>query len=439
MPGSLPFGKTVLNYKFDLYVSCIGSADRNALLNNFKMRYQDLLEILANPENSKIVFKRDDIRPEQLAKEIVAFANFRGGQVFLGIEDNTLKVTGIQKDSCEEWVMDTIFGRYITPSIIPLYEEIKTPDGNVAVITVEQGTLKPYAVIANDTETIYIRIGSVSKQADRNQILRMSQEAGYFHFETAPISGSSIDEIDKELFTHYYNTVFDENIEDDTELELRLLQLDLLVKSSFENHVCSIAGLILFGKNPGRFLPQHGVRVIHYRGEDIETDSISDTVFRAPLARIIKMNELRRSGLVDNVMQHLSEKLAIEKISEDGITRIREWIIPKRILRELLVNSIIHRDYTRNGINEIRIFSNRIEVESQGRLPNTLTIEKIKAGQKYPRNPILIQFAQYLGLMEHKGLGIRRIVLEELHDQGFSEPVFIEKDELFTVIVRKKV
>lgn len=402
------------------------------------MRYRELLEILTNPENSKVEFKRDDIRPEQLAKEIVAFANFRGGQVFLGIDDDTHEIVGIQKGNCEEWVMDTVFGRYITPSIIPLYEEINTPEGNVAVITIEQGTLIPYAVRANDRETIYVRIGSVSKRADRNQILRMSQEAGYYHFEIAPVSGSAVEDIDTELFTHYYNTVYDEKIANDSELELRLSQLDLLVRSDFENHVCSIAGLILFGKNPGRYLPQHGIRVIHYRGEDIETDSISDTVFRAPLGRILENNELKRSGLVDNVIQHLSEKFSREKISDDEITRIKEWDIPERILRELVVNSIIHRDYTRNGLNEIRIFSNRIEVESQGRLPNTLTIEKIKAGQKYPRNPILVQFAQYFGLMEHKGLGIRKIVLGELQNLSFPEPEFIEMDELFTVIIRKK-
>jgi len=403
------------------------------------MRYQDLLEILANLENSKVEFKRDDIRPEQLAKEIVAFANFRGGQIFLGIDDDTHEIVGIQKENCEEWVMDTVFGRYISPSIIPLYEEIKTPDGNVAVITIEQGVLKPYTVRANDKETIYIRIGSISKRADRDQILRMSQEAGYYHFEIAPVSGSMIDEIDKELFIHYYDSVFDEEIRDDEKLELKLSQLDLLVNSSFENNVCSIAGLILFGKNPGRFLPQHGVRIIHYRGADIETDSISDMVFRAPVGRILEGSELKRSGLVDNVMQHLSEKLAIEKISEDGITRIKKWRIPERILRELVVNGVIHRDYTRNGLNEIRIFSDRIEVESQGRLPNTLTIEKIKAGQKYPRNPILVQFAQYLGLMEHKGLGIRKIVIEELQKQGFPEAELIERDELFTVIIRNKM
>lgn len=402
------------------------------------MRYQDLLEILANPENSKVEFKRDDIRPEQLAKEIVAFANFRGGQVFLGIDDQTRDIVGIQKENLEEWVMDTVFGRYITPSIIPLYEEVNTPEETVAIITVEQGTLKPYAVRANDRDTIYIRMGRTSRLADRDQILRMSQEAGYYHFEIAPVSGSSIDDIDHELFIHYYKTVFDEEITNEEELILRLSQLDLLVESSFENTVCSIAGLVLFGKNPRRFLPQHGIRIVHYPGEDIEINSISDEVFRSTVARILDGSELKRSGLVDNAMQHMAEKLSKETIAEDGITRIREWQIPERILRELIVNSIIHRDYTRNGLNEIRLFSNRIEVESQGRLPNTLTIEKIKAGQKYPRNPILVQFAQYFRLMEHKGLGIRKIVLEELQNQGFPEPDFIEKDELFTVIINKK-
>jgi ATP-dependent DNA helicase RecG len=267
----------------------------------------------------------------------------------------------------------------------------------------------------------------------------MSQEAGYYHFEIAPVSGSSIEDIDHELFTHYYKTVYDEDIGDEDDLALRLSQLDLLVDSSFENPVCSIAGLTLFGKNPGRLLPQHGIRIIHFPGEDIETDSISDEVFRSPLARIFEENELKRSGLVDNVIQHLAEKLSKETIAEDGITRIREWQIPERILRELVVNSIIHRDYTRNGQNEIRIFSDRIEVESQGRLPNTLTIEKIKAGQKYPRNPILVQFAQNFGLMEHKGLGIRKIVLEELEAKGFPEPDFIERDETFSVIIKNKL
>ena len=74
------------------------------------MLKSDLLQLIANGENSGIEFKRDDLRPEQLAKEIVALANFRGGSVLLGVEDDG-SISGIQRPDLELWVMDTVFGR----------------------------------------------------------------------------------------------------------------------------------------------------------------------------------------------------------------------------------------------------------------------------------------------------------------------------------------
>jgi len=72
------------------------------------MLRNELLEIIANGENSGVEFKRDDIRPEQLAKEIVAFANVQGGRIFLGVEDDGT-ITGLQRENTQEWVMNTDF------------------------------------------------------------------------------------------------------------------------------------------------------------------------------------------------------------------------------------------------------------------------------------------------------------------------------------------
>jgi|SRR5690606_32953242 len=116
------------------------------------MTYQELLEIIANPENSKVEFKLDSERPERIAKEIVAFANFRGGSIFFGI-DKDRNIKGINRENFEEWLMDTVFGRYITPSIIPIYEEINTPEGRVAIVTIEQGIHKLYYVKEGERET----------------------------------------------------------------------------------------------------------------------------------------------------------------------------------------------------------------------------------------------------------------------------------------------
>ncbi len=397
----------------------------------------ELREILKNPENSRIEFKLGSERPERIAKEIVAFANFRGGKIFFGIEDVDRKIVGISKSGFEEWIMDTVLGRFITPFLIPHYEEINTTEGKVAVLTIEQGINKPYFVKEGERETPYIRIGSISKIANGEQLLRISQEAGHFHFEISPVSGSGINDIDLELFLHFYEKEFYEKIhfsDQETILE-KLTQLDLLVKDSFGKLSASLAGLILFGKDPGRYMPQFGFRHIHYKEKIIETNHNLDEVITHPIGNILQNGNTIRSGIVETLLQKLSNSLS-EEVLPDNIHRTRVWKIPARVLRELVVNALIHRDYSKKGRNEIRLFSDRLEIESQGRLPNSLTIEKIKVGQKYPRNPILVQFAQYLGLMEHKGLGIRRIVMEEMSKSGLPEPIFVDSEDHFHVVLK---
>ena len=100
------------------------------------MLKSELLEMIQNGENSSVEFKRDDIRPEQLAKEAVGMANLQGGMILLGIEDDGT-ITGITRQNLEEWVMDTVFGRYVHPVIIPHYQEVLLDDDKrVAVISI---------------------------------------------------------------------------------------------------------------------------------------------------------------------------------------------------------------------------------------------------------------------------------------------------------------
>ena len=87
----------------------------------------ELLELIANGENSGVEFKRDDVRPEQLAKEIVALANFQGGRVLLGVEDDGT-ISGLARTDTERWVMDDVFGRYVHPMLLPFYEEVVFDD-----------------------------------------------------------------------------------------------------------------------------------------------------------------------------------------------------------------------------------------------------------------------------------------------------------------------
>jgi len=126
----------------------------------------ELFEIIANGENSGIEFKRDNVRPEQLAREVVAMANFHGGKIFLGVEDDG-SISGVQRPNLEEWVMQVVLDK-IHPMILPYYEEVKlNDDKTVAVISFPQGVSKPYVVRNRGREDVYIRAGSTTRLATR--------------------------------------------------------------------------------------------------------------------------------------------------------------------------------------------------------------------------------------------------------------------------------
>ena len=123
------------------------------------MNKAELLELIINGENSGVEFKRDDLRPERLAKEVVALANFQGGRILVGVEDDGA-ITGIQRTDLERWVMDTVFGRKVHPMILPFYEEVQVDEQHrVAVITISQGVTKPYVMRHRGREDILYPCG----------------------------------------------------------------------------------------------------------------------------------------------------------------------------------------------------------------------------------------------------------------------------------------
>ncbi|MCK4762322.1 MAG: putative DNA binding domain-containing protein [Candidatus Aminicenantes bacterium] len=410
------------------------------------MKKTGLFEIIANGENSGVEFKRDSATPEKIARECVAFANLKGGMVLLGVEDDGT-ITGIKRPNCEEWVMDTVFGNYIHPRIIPYYEEVLIEKNcRVGIIRISTGTAKPYVLRHKQREDIYIRAGSTSQLASREQQLRLLQSGGLLHIEMLPVSGSSIEDIDLRRFKDYLARIIADNVIPDSSagwLE-RLKSLDLIVDTEFAKNVGSIAGILLFSKKPGRFLPNSGLRITVYQGRDKDYDATTDELIDSSLVELkIPVQEIGRNyetldpNFFSKTLTFLQAFISHEKISEDGISRKRYWDYPQEVIRELLVNATVHRDWTNANINRIEIYSDRMEVTSFGGLPNTLTLDKIKAGQQYPRNPILIRFSRDYGYMDDRGMGIRRKVIPLMLEHNKHEPVFDITADYFKVILKK--
>lgn len=404
----------------------------------------ELYQLIANGENSGVEFKRDDVRPESLAKEVVALANFRGGHILLGVEDDG-RISGLQRSSVQTWVMDTVFGRHVHPAIIPFYEEIDLgTEGRIAAITVEQGITKPYVLRHNDREDIYIRVGDTSRIATREQQARLFQESQLLHAEILPVPGTGPDSLDARRLLEYLVRVLGEPAEevqaDPQTLQRRLVGLGLLVDTPLSGNAASIAGLLLFGKRPRARLRQSGLRLMVFPGEDRGYEALLDPpVLDAPLVELRETSdggEYREPGLIDLALERLHPFLSYEIAPSDAsIRRERPWRIPLTVLREALLNAFAHRDWTRAGDVELCVYRDRVEIASPGPLPNNMTVEKMKSGQRSPRNPLLVDILRDYGYVDARGMGVRRKIMPEMRALTGVEPEYRASDDEVRLIL----
>ncbi|VAX03894.1 ATP-dependent DNA helicase [hydrothermal vent metagenome] len=404
----------------------------------------ELLELIANGENSGIEFKRDDVRPEQLAKEIVAMANFQGGRVILGVEDDGT-LSGIQRNNLEEWVMNVIQDK-IHPLILPFYEEIKFDENKtVAMITFPQGISKPYVVRESGAEKIYIRVGSTSRLATREQQMRLFELGGMLHTEVMPVPRTNINCLDKARLQNYFQDIIadPEVPQTSTEWESRLLGLGFLSEAG-DNVCCSIAGLVLFGKNPRRYLKQSGLRVFAFAGEDKEYQALLDETLDGPLVGRWDVTDSGKSlidgGIIERFIKQVTPFISEQASGIDRhFRRESKWYYPIEAVREVLLNALAHRDWTRFVDIEIGIYSNRLEVISPGALPNAMSIEKMIAGQRSPRNAIIMDVLRDYGYADARGMGVRTKVIPLMKRMNQVEPLFeATEDYVKTVLPREK-
>lgn len=409
------------------------------------MLKSELLELIANGESSGLEFKRDDVRPEKLAKEIVAMANFQGGKVLLGVEDDGT-ILGLTRADTERWIMDVVFGRFIHPMILPFYEEVRLDDTRrVGVVSIEAGIAKPYVLRHNDREDIYIRAGSTSRLATREQQARLFASGALLHPEALAVSGTSLADLSHDRLANYLvDTLRDSAISTDVSaLAARLASLGLLAPAPEGRHVCSIAGLVLFGNNPRRALPQAGVRWMAFAGKTKEYQALDDAVLDGPLVALLRQSPTGTSqvvepGLLERLIQRMSPWVSEEANTVDeSLRRERHWFYPVEAIREALLNAVVHRDWTRSVEVEVVAYADRLEITSPGALQNSMTVVKMLAGQRSPRNPLIVDIMRDYGYVDARGMGVRRKIVPLVREAAGEDPRFEATEDYLRVVLPK--
>lgn len=404
------------------------------------MTLSELYALLREGENSGVEFKRDDIRPQDLAKELVALSNLRGGRVLLGVEDDGT-VSGLSKDDVDEWVL-TIARDKIRPPLIP-HVETATDSGTgkqIAVVTVEAGYAL-HALWHNSHYSYFVRAGRQSREPDPDELPRLIQQRSGFRAELRPISGSSYEDLDHRRLVDYFQRVRGQDVpeRDDRQTWVQLLTATEFLVEGVREPVPSLAAVALFGSTTARHLPQSGIDAVAYPGVEKDYAATERATLRGPLAPLMTaQGDLVEPGLLDSAVAFVRRNVGVHAELVDGARRVETRGLPDEPVREALVTAVIHRDYLLAYTDvELGLYPDRLEVVSPGRLPNGVTVERMLAGTRAARNELLKDVMRDYGYLEHMGLGVPRKIVRGMWEFNESEPEFIVGEENLTVVLRR--
>lgn len=444
------------------------------------MTKTELYELIAQGENSGVEFKSDQINNRELAKEIVALANLRGGCVLLGVEDDG-SVSGLARPDderaeprtyrkVEEWVVSACRDK-IRPELIPHFVVVRDEKigRQVGVVQIDPGWTVHH-VWHNNHRTYYIRVGSTSREASPEELTRLFQQRGAFRLELRPVSGTSLPDLDRRRLNDYFGAVRGQEVpserpttewlaqteawargEDST--HWRALAADkertwreeqeaawetLLVNTEMlredDPHAATVAALMLFGKSPSRFLSHAKIDAAAYFGKEKDYDAKERKTLRGPILPLRdREGFLLEPGLVEQAVDFVARNTETTRLA-DGIRREERWEYPREVLREAVVNAIVHRDYSLSGTDiEISVYADRLEVVSPGRLANGITPDRMRAGCRSARNELLKDVMRDYGYLEHMGMGVPRKIVRGMKEHNGTAPDLEEDEEQFTV------
>ena len=393
--------------------------------------HTELLDIITNGENSVVEFKRDVVQNHDLAKELVAFSNLSGGMVLLGVEDDG-SISGMTRPDLEEWVMTTCRDK-IRPGIIPFFEVVRKvePGKDVAIVRVTRG-FDVNSLWHNNRNTYYIRVGTQSREPSPEELGRLFQQRVTIRAELRPVSGATLNYFDRRRLRDYFSRIRQQKAppyEEEAAWQTLLVNTEIMIEEGV-----TVGGMLLFGITPNRFLPQAGIDAAAFPGTEKDYAARERAALRGPMTPLLgKDGALVENGLVEQGLDFVRRNTPVTATLEEG-RRIEKPTYPPEVLREAIVNALIHRDYLLSGTDiELVVYSDRLEIVSPGRLHNGITPERMRTGCRSARNQLIKDVMRDYRYLEHMGMGVPRKIILGMRTHNGTEPELVEEEERFTL------
>lgn len=357
-------------------------------------------------DSPTLQFKRE--LTDAIKREIIAFANTQGGELYIGIDDDG-SIIGLENaDKVLESVSSMLHDSIQPDILVHTFLEIIELEGkNVVKISVARGTRRPYHLKAKGMKPsgVFIRYGTSVTNASEENIRQMIIESDGTNFET-------MRSLQQELTFTEAKRIFDEqNLKFGPE---QMRTLGLITEDGYYTNL----GLLFSDQC------EHTIKCARYLGND----------------KLEFQDRKEFSGSILSQVETVYEYLSLNNAKHahfEGLKRIETETYPSYALREALINAFTHRDYSFSGSILIHLFQDRLELVSVGGLVKGLTLEDIELGISQSRNPKLANVLYRLKWIESYGTGLQR--MRESYKGSVMEPYWTVGPNAFVVTLPKYI
>lgn len=254
-------------------------------------------------------------------------------------------------------------------------------------------------------EGVYVRLGSTNRKADRELIAELNRSCTGISFDEMPMP--ELSEEDLYLDTARKHFSGKRELTREELMTLKLLTLDQ------GRYVPTHGAMLLYGKQRDFYFPDAWIQCGRFIGRD-----------KADIFDHIDIHDTLPDA-VESIILFL-KKHAMRGADFSEIRRKDVWSIPLTMLREVIINALVHADYSQIGAPiRVSFFDDRIEIENPGILLPGMTVEDVKSGVSKIRNRVIARVFRELDLIEQWGSGFPRVI-REAAEQGLLEPVIEE-------------
>ena len=374
-------------------------------------------ELLSDLESDRVERTISKTNTDKFGQAICAFANDLPnhnlpGYLIIGAVDTTGEVDGSVKIT--DQLLKNLGGintdGKLQPQVSMTVEKVALPEGDVAVVTVQPSQFPPVRYDGN----IWIRRGPrKGKASEADEKILLEKRASQMKtFDALPCFDATIQDLDINAFKQIYlPKAFPDDILNNDKRTVEQ-QLEALGYYNTKFSRPTYAGIIMFGKNPERYLPGCYIQYVRFGGDNRASEIKNEYKFTGNLLKVLyELDTFVKTTIVNR------RPVPVSALREEIRVDYPQWAT-----RELLMNAVCHRDYEGNGPIQFYQYDDRIEILNPGGLYGKATPENFPYVNDY-RNGVIAEGMKVLGFVNRYSRGVQA-VQEELKANGNGEAEF---------------